>query len=43
MAENIINEDDKSLQKRITLGIERSKNFTWEKSSKQLEKIYSSI
>ena len=41
--ENIINEDDKSLQKRITLGIERSRNFTWEKSSKQLEKIYNSI
>lgn len=41
--ENIINEDDKSLQKRITLGIERSRNFTWEKSSKQLEKIYNSM
>ena len=41
--EDITNEDRKSLQKRITLGIERSKKFTWDESSKKLELLYEKV
>ena len=41
--EDITNEDRKSLQKRITLGIERSKKFTWNESSKKLELLYEKV
>ena len=41
--ENIINEDRNETQKRIKLGLKRSKEFTWCNSRKKLEKIYNTL